>query len=466
MNPTYDMPKNYYFGGGSQESFFTPLAAVILCIAIILMFGVRRKSLITPLLAAGVLLPFDLNVVAMGFHISALRLLLLAGWLRVAVSRDIHLPRMNSLDKAVLCWALCNAIFFSLLWATMGSVNNRLGFLWTTLGTYFLVRVLIRDKPDVLIVIRMLAILMAIIAPFMLIERFTQRNAFSIVGAPLISAIRDGKIRGEGPFGHSIIAGTIAAMVLPLFIGLWWQGKQYRKILGLGVASSIGMVIASSSSTPLMTAVAGVFALSLWQFRSYLGMVRWVLVLCIAGLQMAMKSPIWFLIARAGSVVGGSGYHRAMLIDTFVRHFSDWWMIGTRNNQRWGYDMWDVDNAYVAAGLGGGLLTFIAFVAVLVYAYKSIAQSRRLAGLSGNDEHLVWAIGASLFANTAGFVGIIYFDQSILIWYSLLAMVSASAVFNVPGRDIAGSKTAGMKARNINRLVAATNWYHSTRYTS
>ena len=465
MNTTYDMPQNYYFGGGSQESFFTPMGAAILCLAIILMLVVRRKFLIVPFLTAGVLLPFDINIVVAGFHFPPLRLLLVAGWLRVAFSRDIHVPRMNSLDKAFLLWALCNAIFFSLLWASMGAVNNRLGFLWTTLGTYFLVRVLIRDKTEVLRVIRILAILMAIIAPFMLIERFTQHNAFAIVGAPLISAVRDGKIRGEGPFSHSIIAGTMGAMLLPLFIGLWWQGKRYRKVFGLGVASSIGMVIASSSSTPLMTSAAGIFALLLWQFRSYLGMVRWGLVLCIAGLQTAMKSPVWFLIARAGRIIGGSGYHRAMLIDTFVRHFNDWWMIGTMNNPRWGYDMWDVDNAYVAAGLGGGLLTFIAFIAVLVYAYKRIGRSRKLAQLSCNDEHLVWAIGASLFANTAAFFGIIYFDQSILIWYSLLAMTSATAVFNLSGRDLVDKKTAGARAANITQLVPATNWYHGTRHT-
>jgi hypothetical protein len=93
--------------------------------------------------------------------------------------------------------------------------------------------------------------------------------------------------------------------------------------------------------------------------------------------------------------------------------------------------MWDVDNAFVAAGVGGGLITFIAFIAVLVYAYKRIGRSRILMRKSRQhrDERLVWALGACLFANTVGFFGIVYFDQSILIWYSLLAMVSATATF-------------------------------------
>ncbi len=430
MNPTYDMPDNYYFGGGAQDTFLTPLAAVILLVCAVLIYCLPRRSMIVPFLVAGVLLPSSITLVVSGFHFPVVRLLLAIAWFRVAVRRDVRAPRMSGLDKAILFWALCNAIFFSLLWASAGAVANKIGFLWTTLGTYFLVRFLIRDKADVVRVIRVLAILMVIISPLMLIEHFTQHNAFSIVGAPPLSTIRDG-IRAEGPFAHSIIAGTVGAMLLPLFVGLWWQGKRHRTIVVLGVMSSIGMAIASSSSTPLMATAAGVMTLLLWPLRARVRLIRWALVLSLASLHLVMKAPVWFLISRMGGSIGGSGYHRAMLIDSFIHHFGEWWLIGTRNNASWGYDMWDVDNAFVAAGVGGGLVTFIAFVATLVYAYKRIGKSRKLTQKSRGDERLVWAIGACLFANTIGFFGIVYFDQSILLWYSLLAMVSATAMFAV-----------------------------------
>jgi hypothetical protein len=63
----------------------------------------------------------------------------------------------------------------------------------------------------------------------------------------------------------------------------------------------------------------------------------------------------------------------------------------------------------------------------MVYAFKRVGRSRKLARKSRQNERLVWAIGASLFANAVGFFGIVYFDQSILAWYCVLAMVSASA---------------------------------------
>ena len=313
--------------------------------------------------------------------------------------------------------------------------------------------------------IRFSAILITIIAPFMLVEHFTQHNAFFIVGADALSAVRDGKIRAQGPFGHSIIAGTIGGMLLPLFVGLWWQGKRNRTILGLGVVSSLGMVIASSSSTPIMTAAAGMFALSLWLIRSHLRALRWTLLLFVVGVQLAMKAPIWFLIAHAGGAFGGSGYHRAMLIDTFMNHFGEWWLVGTRNNAMWGFDMWDVDNAYVAAGIGGGALTFIAFIAILVYAYKRVGKSRKLTGLSRNDERLVWAIGASLFANTVGFFGIFYFDQSILLWYSLLAMVSATAVFTPVAKTIVKSRVSRFTAPKTESM-SRRGFIAQTQYNS
>jgi hypothetical protein len=279
----------------------------------------------------------------------------------------------------------------------------------------------------------------------LLVEHFTQHNLFTILGAPPLSAIRDGAIRAQGPFRHPIIAGTLGAMLLPLFVGLWWQGKQHRTILAIGMAASIGMAIASASSTPLMTCAAGIGALLLWPYRARLRILRWGAVLGIVWLHLMMKAPVWMLIARAGGTLGGSGYHRAMLIDNFIRHFDEWWLVGTRTNANWGYDMWDVDNAFVAAGVGGGLVAFLAFIALFVYAYKQVGKSRRLLRGSRTDDRLIWALGASLFANTVGFFGIVYFDQSLLVWYSLLAMISATPAFLADLKQ-APSDTAGAKA--------------------
>jgi hypothetical protein len=428
MNTRYDMPDNYYFGGGG-DTFITPLALVVLLVAIVLILWLPRRKVIAAVLAAGVLLPSGISVAVGGLHFPALRLLLAAVGLRYVLRRDLKPGRLNVLDKVFLAWALSNAITFCILWTSMGAVTNKFGFLWTTLGGYFAVRLLIRDKADVIYTIKVLAVLMMIIAPAMEFEHITRRNLFSVLGAQEFASVRYTSIRAQGPFEHAIIAGTIGAMLIPIWVGLWWQGKRYRRLAGLGIAASVVMAIACASSTPIMTTGAALLALFLWPLRQNMRIIRRVAAGAIVALHLIMKAPVWFLLARLGGTLGGSGYHRAELIDNFVHHFSEWWLVGTQNNANWGYDMWDVDNAYVAAGIGGGLITFILFLAIMVYAYKRIGKSRRLARKSRPDERLIWAMGACLFANTVGFFGIIYFDQSILIFYCILAMISATATF-------------------------------------
>jgi hypothetical protein len=149
----------------------------------------------------------------------------------------------------------------------------------------------------------------------------------------------------------------------------------------------------------------------------------------LIGLQLVMKAPVWFLIDRVSGVIGGTGDHRAMLIEHFVYHFFEWCLIGTRNNPNWGWSMWDVDNAYVGAGIMGGLPGFILFLAIFVYAYKTIGAALRATEASPRDARLIWAIGAALFANTVAFFGIVYFDQSVIAWYALLVMISVMMDF-------------------------------------
>lgn len=441
MNPgntRYDLPQNYYFGGGGETSV-TPLAGVILIATVLLMLWLPRRRAIVPLLAAVILLPSGTTLVIAGLHFAVLRVLVGAGWLRLLIKRDIRIPRLLQMDRYFLFWSISNAVTYCLLWMQGGAITNRLGFLWTTLGSYFLVRTLIRDREDIIRVIRILAVLMIIIGPVMMVEHLRNYNAFAILGAPAVSSIRYGAIRAQGPFAHSIIAGTVGAMLIPLFAGLGWFDRKQRLLAGAAILSSMTMMLASASSTPLLTFAAGIFGLLLFPARERLKIMRWGLVIGLVLVQLCMKAPIWFLIARIGGSIGGSGYHRAQLIDTFVRHFSDWWLVGTRNNASWGWDMWDIDNAYVGAGIEGGLITFALFITILVCTFRRVGRSMDVVRKSKRDSRLMWSIGTCVFANVVGFFGIVYFDQSILIWYSVLAMVSATAAIGVPARTAQAS---------------------------
>jgi len=129
---------------------------------------------------------------------------------------------------------------------------------------------------------------------------------------------------------------------------------------------------------------------------------------------------------RIGAIIGGTGWHRAELVDQFVRRFFEWFLIGTRNNANWGLDMWDSINAYVRAGVEGGLVTLVFFLSILIIGFKRIGRARKLSEneTSTGNERLLWAMGVTLFSNCIAFLGIIYFDQSAVAWYLTLVMIS------------------------------------------
>jgi hypothetical protein len=152
--------------------------------------------------------------------------------------------------------------------------------------------------------------------------------------------------------------------------------------------------------------------------------VRWAVVLALVGLDLVMKAPVWFLIARIDIVSGSSGFHRAELIDTFVRHFNEWWLIGTKNAANWGFEMQDTCNEWVEMGETGGLATLLCFVLLVVRSFSRIGKARKRAFQDRDRAWLIWFVGAALFAHAVAFYGISYFDQTKYSWFALLCMIS------------------------------------------
>jgi hypothetical protein len=87
--------------------------------------------------------------------------------------------------------------------------------------------------------------------------------------------------------------------------------------------------------------------------------------------------------------------------------------------------MWDTANQYVATAQSSGLLPFLLFLSIIVYGFKHVGKGRR-AATNRKDALFVWSLGSSLFAHVVGFFGISYFDQTIVAWYALLALISAA----------------------------------------
>jgi hypothetical protein len=434
-------PQNFKFGGGVSETVLHPAVLLVILIAGVLICIWPRKKAAAAFLVASLLIPMDQVLLIGPAHFPMLRILILFGIFRMVKDKVNSKLRvlsggMNQIDVAMILLTLFIALNGILLFQVSGAAFNQLGTMYTVFGIYFLLRFLIRDEEDVVHAIQTLACVAAIVAGIMTYEVATGHNPYAILEGAKASqyaslVARDDRFRAQGPFGHSILAGTFGAVLMPLFVALWWKGQKYRKIAVMGIISATVITLACNSSTPVLGYAAGVLALCLWPARQWMRAIRWGIVGMLVSLHLVMKAPVWHLISRIDITGGSSSWHRFMLVDQCIHHFSDWWLIGVKDTSVWGWDMWDTANQYVGLCDNSGLLPFLLFLAILVYGFKYLGRARRAAAGDKKSALFIWALGSALFANTVSFFGISYWDQTMVVWYALLAMIPAAVAIHL-----------------------------------
>jgi hypothetical protein len=423
--------ENYRFGGGADVTVLHPLVLVAMLLTIALVFILPRRYIIVPLIASTFLIPLGQEILIGGLHFFVYRIIILAMILRMIATKFMEPEgmfggRLDKLDLLFLVWAILRASAAVLLFRAGGMVVNQSAFLLDVIGGYFILRFLIRDEEDIYRAIRGLTVVAILISISMTYEKFHGLNPFGFLdGVRLESEVRGNTVRAQGPFQHEILAGCFGAVLVPMFFLLWKMNKG-RILAVVGLIAATIIAFTSSSSTPLLAYGGGIFALCLWPLRKHMGLVRWATVGLICALSLVMKAPVWFLIARLDLVGGSSGYHRAMLVNDFIYHFRDWWLIGTKDNPTWGANMWDLCNEFVAQGQTGGLMTFLVFIAIFCVVYSRIGRARKAVEGDRPKESYFWILGCGIWAHMVAFFGISYFDQTRFLWLLSLAIVSAA----------------------------------------
>jgi hypothetical protein len=433
------IPSDHFFvGGGSAATSVTPVAALLLMLSgALILFGPRRYVLV-PLLLGVFLVPTGNVVVLGGFHMMPIRLLAPLGWLRLAVNKPRAAENRfaggyGNVDRAFLGCCVATAIAVCLQWMSTSAVTNQLGILVGTLGMFFLLRQLIRDDEDIALAVKLLVTVAGINVLCMIIEWLTLQNLFGTVigGVQDSPLIREGKIRAQGAFQHAILAGVYGATVLPL--SLWLLNmRRWPGFAILGIVSATVMTVLSSSSTPVMAYGGMILAICLWPMRRDMRLLRWGFSLTLVILQMAMKAPVWFLMARVDVIGGSASFDRAYLIDTCVRHFRDWWLCGTHDSGNWGWSMWDLSNQFVSIAETGGLLGLIFFIAIIYRCFGRLGSARKAVDGVHKKEWRTWLLGCALFSHVMAYFGVSYFDQTQVTWFVLLAIISVTTSLQFP----------------------------------
>lgn len=417
--------KDFIRFGGGGDTLLAPLTIVVLVVASLLLLVLPRKYALFPFLLGSLLIPISQTAVVGGVHFVAYRILITVACLRILwKGPSLRSIRLNAIDTLVILWAISAVLTFSLLWLRIDAFVNRIGFLYDALGVYFFIRLFHKTDADVRRTVNIFALACVVIGVGMLTEHFTRVNPFSIVGGSSDLEFIGDRVRSKGPFAHPIIAGTFAAGLLPLFAGLWWQGKS-RLAAAAGAIAATVMTITSTSSTAGAAYAAGVGALFMWPLRKYLRGFRWGLVILLVGLHLVMKAPVWALIGRVDLVGGSSSYHRFELVNQTILHFWDWCLVGEKTTHQWGYNLWDTANTYVETAVTGGLSTLVLFISIIFCCFKELGTARKIAR-DRRSARMLWVLGAALFSNSIGFIGITYYDQALVGWYTLIALICAA----------------------------------------
>jgi hypothetical protein len=394
-------------------------ALVVACMAI-LMSPARLAPVY--LLVLAIYIPTAQRLVLAGADFPLLRFAALVAILRLVVGGSFRGLSLGAIDGCVLLGTLAKIVCVPVVAGNPNLVLQQIGSGIDAVGIYMIVRATVRDLDDLRRFSTLAVLVAAPATVIFLIERATGRNMLSVFGGvPLVTAVRQGKLRCQGAFSHAILAGCFFVALMPIWIGRLRDGARGKTIVIAGCAVALLVVFCCSSSTPVVATVflaAGFGGYFLWPYMRSV----WVSAILLAiVLNFLMKHGVWHLIARIDLVGGSTGYHRYLLIDAAINYFDEWALMGTTSTMHWGNGLFDITNQYILEGVRGGFIASLALFGSMVLAFRGVGHWLRRLPPSGTDHFLVYAVGAAIFGQMAIFLAVSYFGQTTMIWYVTIA---------------------------------------------
>ena len=431
QNPDLPAQAGSDFGGTTQVH---PLGVAALGLTSLLALLVPRRWSALPVILLLCFIPAGQRIVIATVDFTFIRLLMCVVWLRIIMRGELRTIVWNHLDRAMVIWAAVSVVSGTLLGLTLTILINRLGLAVDAMMVYFFFRLLIRSHADLILIATQFMVCSFAVAMFFVIENRTHRNIFATLGGvPPITDVRDGRLRCQGAFAHSILAGCFWGALIPFYLLRGWAGRGWMLPM-FGIAAAVGIVMLCSSSTPIMGLGFGLVAVGAWFVRSGLRWFRWLIFLWLNVLHfLLMKQPVWHLLARVDILSGSTGWHRYHLVDKFIARFDDWWLVGTLHTGNWGHGLHDITNQFVAEGVNGGIARFLLFVWIVWLAFAGVSRSLRLQGTTGYYKLASWALGTAMFMHCMNFIAVSYFEQIVVEWQMTLAAVASLTL--VPGAN-------------------------------
>ncbi len=415
----------------------SPLGILIIVICTCLVALAPRRWAIFGMLCGVLFLPQSQQFFIGGINIFGLRFLEVAAVFRIFARKEYTSIRLTQLDKLLLTFFIYSTIIF-LLRSSDGQAYQ-IGLAVDALSCYFAFRSFIKDDSDIRWILRMFVWILVPFTIIVTIESVTTNNPFSTYMGGISYGgdwLRNGRLRCQGSFRHSSLLGSVAASFIAIYIAAL-VGRFDRKQAWVGIASCLVIIWACNSGGPISSVANVAFCWTLWAFKQHLKLIKRGLLIVLALIAVVMEAPLIYLPAKVSSITGGDGWHRSFLMEISFHDLDKWWMFGMPLSETidWfpyhtpGTGFADITNQFIAYGLDSGLLAIVLCVAFLAAAFREIGYILKTSAHANNSPtpvtYITWGLASALVMHIANWLGIIYFDQSYVVWYLQLAMIGS-----------------------------------------
>ena len=393
-------------------------------------------------------------VITLGtIDISASRIIVTVLLLKCLANRNLtNKFKWCFLDTWVVFYMLVCVIIpciSSLTHTFVQSLENRNGFLMDTLYVYIVARLCLANRPAMITLIKWVALASIPLALLGIIETTTGWQPFAALrflcpwgGVPTIFQLRLKFFhRAFGPFDQPIMFGSFFAILLPLVFYLR-NVPDYPRILAYLISGAvIAAGLSSMSSGPWLTLGLAIFCMVMERFKNWTKLILFGFVTCCLFIEFASNRHFYHVLITYVNPAGGSGWHRAKLIDCAIQHFNEWWLVGYRGlDSGWITSQTDVTNMFILNAVRYGILGFIGFCGILVCGVRSVVRLHNFS----NDPGLrswAWVLGVVLLLVIFASIGSNIRGQVQFLFYVILGMVGSSStlrpkVVKIPNKKL------------------------------
>ena len=360
--------------------------------------------------------------------------------------------RWCRLDSWITFFAIMSFAIPVISWRqpVMYILENRSGALLDTFAAYFVGRFCLTDREAFVTTIKWIALTLAPVAILGIVESCTGWGPYHRlkiycpwlqVSEPTLN-IRSRFYRAVGPFSHPILFGASFAMFMPLVYWLRHERGKWRKLAYILTLAAILGAASSMSSGPWMMVIFTIGFLALERFKYLVKpMIIFVIFSCFL-IGIISNRPFYHVIVSKANPIGGSGWHRAKLIDCAIEDFDEWWLVGYgRRSPDWGRSLgmvWtDITNQYMMDGVQYGILGVVAICGILATSMHRMIQLYQ----STRDpvlKSLCWAMGCIIGDLAISFNSAAFFGQAITLFYCIVGFAGSSRNLILPNNGING----------------------------